>query len=379
VRPPSGAGPLAALYFLYFAAVGVALPFLPAWFRSLGFSGREIGLLLALQPAFALLAPPLWGRLADRTGRPDRVLTLLAFGALACFGPLAFVDGYGPVLAAMACYALFVSSITTMLDSMAFAHVARAGGQYARLRLFGSLGFVVTSAAFGFAVREVDRTVVFAVLGLVAGYAVLSLAIRSERRPPPGPTSWGFSLLRDRDLAILLASACLHWIACAPFHGFFAVHVRALGLPPWVVGASASLGVLAEVAVMFGWSRFGAPFAPRHVLAASFLASAVRWVGLSFARAPELIVALNVLHALTFGAFFVASVGFLARRVPAQQRSTGQALFVSGAFGLGGLVGSLSSGIAYDALGGPGLFLAAAALELVPALLILRVRAPAEA
>jgi PPP family 3-phenylpropionic acid transporter len=90
------------------------------------------------------------------------------------------------------------------------------------------------------------------------------------------------------------------------------------------------------------------------------------------------LVALAPLHGLTFGAFYVASVAFLSRRVPPELRASGQALFSAVTFGLGGLVGYASSGAAYDWLGGHRLFAVAAVLELVAAVLVLQAASPPE-
>jgi PPP family 3-phenylpropionic acid transporter len=374
---PAGALPLGGYYVLYFGTIGVTLPFLPAYFRSLELSGTQIGVLLALQPAMTLVAPPLWGQLADRTGRTDRMLALVSLGALAGFIPLTQVRTFPLLLLAMAGYAFFASSITTLVDSLALHRVSVVGGSYARLRLFGSLGFVLSTSAFGLAVEEVDVRAVWAALGLVAAYAAWSWTLRAKAAPAPrrGLLS-GWALLRHRDLALVLAAAALHWIACAPFHGIFGIHVVALGLAPWVIGLSAGVGVVAEIAVMYAYPQVARRIAPRHVLLVAFAASAGRWAGMAVAESPEAIIALSVLHGLSFGAFFVAAVAFVARRVPASQRAAGQALLVSVTFGLGGLAGYLAAGAGYEALGGHRLFAVAAGMELLPALLILGVRGP---
>ena len=176
----------------------------------------------------------------------------------------------------------------------------------------------------------------------------------------------GWRLLRGGKVTLVLVASCLHWIACAPFHGMFSIHVTdALRLSPSVVGFSAGLGVTMEILVMFAYPRFADRFAPRHLLFVAFAASGLRWLGLSLVDQAWAILALNALHGLTFGLFYVAAVAYVARQAPPHLRATAQALFVAATFGLGGLVGYLASGLGYDVLGGHQLFAVAAGLEVV--------------
>jgi MFS transporter, PPP family, 3-phenylpropionic acid transporter len=375
--PHQAAGrlPLIGFYALYFGTVGIALPFLPAYLESLSLSVTQIGLLLSLSPLLALVSPHLWGHLADRTGRTSRVLTLLTLGACASFSPLLFVDRFPTLVAIFAVYAFFAASITPLLDSLALQHVAQTGGAYAHLRLFGSLGFVLSSTLFGLAVDSVGRATVLVPLVLLAALALWSLTLRDRDRPsvdPVHPLS-GFQLLADRDLRWFLAGTALHWIACAPYHGTFSIFVVSLGLPPSVVGISAGLGVAAELGVMLLYPRLADRIAPRHLLALAFAASALRWGGLALTTSAPVIVALSLLHAMTFGAFYVASIAFLARRIPPHLRASGQGLFAALTFGLGGLVGYATAGAGYDWLGGHRLFAVAGVLELAAAALVLRI------
>ncbi|HSP80989.1 MAG TPA: MFS transporter [Myxococcaceae bacterium] len=365
---------LIGFYALYFGTVGIVLPFLPAYLESLALSVTQVGLLLSLTPLMALLSPHLWGHLADRTGRGGGVLSLLVLGALAGFSPLLFVDRFPALVATFAAYAFFSSSITPLVDSLALQHVARTGGSFAHLRLFGSIGFILSSTLFGLAVERVGRTTVLAPLTLFVALAVWSLTLKERSAPTETvhPLA-GLQLLRNPDLRWFLAGTALHWIACAPFNGTFAIHTIALGLPPSVVGLSFGLGVAAEVAVMLLYPRVAERLAPRHLLAISFAVSALRWAGLSLATSPGLIVALSLIHGMTFGAFYVASVAFMARRVPPHLRASGQGLFAAATFGLGGLVGFASSGAGYDWLGGHRLFAVAGLVELVAAALVLRI------
>jgi PPP family 3-phenylpropionic acid transporter len=371
----AGRLPIIGFYALYFGVTGIVLPFLPAYLQSLALSVTQVGLLLSLSPLLGLGAPHVWAHLADRTGRPSRVLTVLAVGMCAGFSPLLFVDRFPTLVLTFAAYAFFASSITPLIDSLALQHVARAGGSYAHLRLFGSLGFMLSSTLFGLLVDSVGRTTVLVPLALLVALSLWSLTLHEPGSPTRSalhPLS-GLKLLADRDLRWLLAASTLHWIACAPYHGTFSIFVVSLGLQPSVVGLSAGLGVAAELGVMLLYPRVARSISPRHLLALAFIVSALRWAGLSLATEAPVIAALSLLHGMTFGAFYVSAIAFVAHRVPPHLRASGQGLFAAVTFGLGGLVGYTSAGAGFDWLGGHRLFAVASLLELAAVALVLRI------
>jgi len=376
MNPPQVAGrlPLVGFYFLYFGAIGVTLPFLPAYLRSLELSTTQVGLLLSLGPLASLLTPPLWGHLADRTGRLSHVLTLLTVGSALCFAPLLGLTAFPALALTLAAYACFASSITPVVDSLTLNRVNLLGGSYSHVRLFGSLGFILFSTTFGLVSKEMSRLAVAVPLALLVLLALWSLSLRSGASPGTShhPLA-GLRLLRDNtDLRWLLAATCLHWMACAPYNGMLAIHILGQGMPAWVVGLAAGVGVAAEVPAMILYPRFAHRIAPRHLLGIAFGLSALRWVGMSLVSSPTLVVGLSVLHSMTFGVFYVASVAFMARRVPPHLRASGQGLFAAVTFGVGGLVGNMLSGAGFHLLGGHALFAVAGLLEVVAVLLVLQ-------
>lgn len=362
---------IAAYYLLMFMTVGVSLPFLPGYFKTLGFTGAQSGALLSIGPMFALFMPPLWGQLADRTRRPGAVLFITTAGSALGFFLLSRATTFDEAFLALCVNAGFASSLTSLADSIAMHQVQQRGGTYAAIRVWGSIGFVLTALPFGFLMKEVDRTAVLLPFALMTTAAIWTGAalsrIRVERPDGPRPTiANAFALLKRREVSFFLAATALHWIACAPYHGSLAPHVKDLGLPAWVVGVSASIGVASEIAVMFTWPRWAARIPTRRLLLWCFAASAIRWAMMAFVTHPLLLAAAALFHGLTFGAFYLASVGWMSQHAPGSLRATGQALFAAATFGIGGVIGYRVSGALYDQLGGPKLFLVASLLALLP-------------
>lgn len=366
---------LISFYVLYFGTVGVSLPFMPGYFKTLGFSGAESGSLLAIGPLFSLVMPPLWGQLADRTGRPGLVLFVTTTGGALGYGLLAHATSFSEALLALGLHAAFASSLTSLADTLALHHVQQHGGSYARVRIWGSIGFVLVSLPFGFLITELDRTTVLVPLVLLS-LAALSVALTLARQPVklhPGPKpnlENALALVKHREIGFFLVATCLHWISCAPYHGSLAPHVKDLGLPPSIIGLCATVGVLSEIVVMFTWSRWAPRLPVRGLLIACFVLSSVRWAVMALTSNAVVLVATAALHGFTFGAFYLSSVAWMVERAPGSLRATGQSLFVAATFGIGGIVGYRTSGALYDVLGGHQLFALASAMALLPALVI---------
>lgn len=367
--------PLILFYVLFFMTVGVSLPFMPGYFKTLDFSGAQSGMLLSVGPMFSLFMPPIWGQLADRSGKPGLVLLAATLGGVLGYALLFSATTFPEALLALCVHATFTTSITSLADTLALNHVQQHGGTYAGIRIWGSLGFVMASLPFGFLITTVDRTTVFVPLVLLSAAALacfLTLA-RVPGRAHEGPKpNWqnAFSLLRQPEMFLFLLATCLHWASCAPYHGSLAPHVKDLGLAPWVVGVSSSVGVGSEIVVMVTWWRWAPQLSTKKLLLACFLGSSARWAVMAFTSNPWVLIASACLHGLTFGVFYLASVEWLVSRAPGSLRATGQSLFAAATFGVGGIVGYRTSGVLYDVLGGHRLFAVASVMALVPALVL---------
>jgi PPP family 3-phenylpropionic acid transporter len=370
---------LRLFYVCYFTAVGVSVPFFTPYLRGLGLSGLEISALLSLAPLCHLGVPLCWGWFADRTQRPDVLLRVACLGACLCLLPLLYVRTLPALVYVYAAHQVFAVAILALMDSMAIDRVRREGGEYARIRLWGSVSFMLACWLCGLwldaRARPGGDPLVPLLMTAALGVTVLaSLSVRGHpgtERPHAHDLR---RLLRDRRFLLLLVVAPLHWACTAPYHGFLGVLVRDRGLPASVTGSAFALSVLCELGAFFFFRRLRQRFSLPALLAVVTAASAVRWAVVAVSTSTVVLVAVQALHALTFGVFWGTAMAWLAACVPPSLRATGQALYATATSGLGSLLGIYGAGLLYDATGGAAAaFAAAAALELVPLALVLTV------
>jgi PPP family 3-phenylpropionic acid transporter len=364
---------LRIFYFLYYGAVGANLPYFAPYLRGLGFSGEQIGTVLMMGPVVAAPVALAWAAAADRIGAPSRALAWASLWSVCAAAFLPFARTPLALGAVILAQALAERAVVPLVDSVTLEWTReRPGASYARIRLFGSLGFITLAQGLGLLLaargdRPGDEVVPLAVLACVAGYALAARQLpvpRSTSARPRAREAW--ALFGDRRLLALLLACGVHWAGCAPFHLMYGVFVRDDGLPASVTGLGMAAGVGAEVLVLLSFPRFERHLGDRSLFTIAFAATALRWALLSRAHGAGPVVALQLFHGCTFGLFWVACMRALPKLVPPALRATGQAIYAAVVFGGGNAIGYQLSGLGYDRLGGVRpLFAAAAALETV--------------
>lgn len=365
---------ISIFYFAFFAFVGVFLPFFSPYLRGLGFDGKEIAVVSSLPYLLMMVAPPLWGFLADRTRRPTVLLKVAAAGAALSLAPLLAVRSVWAVAVVIAVHGVFQTSISSLADPIALAEARRIGVDFPRLRLWGSVGFVVAVTLFGAHLDhggELRDVVIFGV-GLALVHSLVALTLRPAGVGVPAPrVRDAVQLAADPVFFLFLVAASLHWAGLSPFHLLFAVHVEDLGLSPQVVGVGFGLAVSAEVVVMWQFRRLRGRVPLFAILAGSFIASALRWYAVSQTDDGLWLTLIQVVHGVSFGAFYAAAIAHLERVVPDELLATGRALFAAVVFGLGGALGNAVAGITYDLGGGSLAFLGGSVFAAVAPLFLL--------
>ena len=368
---------LSGFYFAYFALLGGVAPFLSLYFESLGFSPARIGELVAIPMLMRCIAPNLWGWLGDATGQRLLIVRVGALLTALCFAGIFWRQDYWWLAAIMALHSFFWHAVLPQFEAITLAHLGSQSARYSQLRLWGSVGFILTVVLLGLLLQRAGMAVYpMAMFGIMLLIAVCSSLVPQPPRQPASAAVAGDGFLRrlrQPGVPAFFVAVALMQLSHGPYYTFLSIHLEALGYGRGLIGLLWALGVLAEIVLFMFMHRLLAWISLRQLLVVSFALAALRWLLLG-TLAEEMLVLLfaQLLHAATFGAFHVASIHLVQQRFGERYQGQGQALYATLA-GIGGALGALCSGYAWAGMG-PTLTFAAAALAAFVGMLLLLLR-----
>ncbi|MFM7143415.1 MAG: MFS transporter [Alphaproteobacteria bacterium] len=374
-RPDGTVLSVATAFFLLFIGMGVWVPYVPLYLATRGLSGSEIGLVLGLAPAARWTAAIPWAYAADRLRIRHALFLVATVASTACLVGLAFADRLPTILLAVAAVAAFGAPLVPMMDAMCADHLPRLGGNYGRLRAWGSLGFVVGSVLAAAVIARSSALVVpwlLVAAQLVLPFAALRLPREQHGHVEHFHAPWR---LLSPPMNAFLATSLLFNLGAGAWAGFFAVHTRALGLPDWVPGVTWGLGVVTEVIALWVGRDLFARWGPAEVLVGVLLATAARYLVTSLVTGEAATIATQLAYGPCFALSHLAAQLVLARLVPSRSSTNGQALYGFVSFGVGGSTGLALAGLLVDRLGTASVFRIEAVVTLLAILPALRLRA----
>lgn len=349
-------GRLALLYACLFFELGVNLPFFPIWLKAQSLDSSAIGLVVAVPLLTRILANPMVGALADRSGRISLVLTACALLVAAGTGLLAVAHGLWAILLVVVTIAMAQGPLIALADAMTLGRLAGAERSellYGRVRLWGSLSFAAANLAAGWSLEWFSADFVIVLLLVSAIFTAIAAAgcmAAVPDRPAVGEQdeAWPAHPLL---LVGTIAGAALVQASHAAFYGFGTLHWQAAGISGAAMGGLWALGVLSEVALFafLGYRLSGAAGAAWLLVAAAG-AAILRWAGMSQDPGSAALIGLQLMHGVTFGATHLGSIFLLSRLAPGRMQASAQAWLAGGWAGAMALLTTLS-GRLYESWG----------------------------
>lgn len=349
---------LASQYFLYFGIMGAFLPFFNLYCYKLGFTGFQIGALSASRSVVMIISPLLMGALADRFQTRKTIYLSCHFLSAAIWCFYFFTSNFWAMLIITVCYTVFYSPIISFLEAFTIDILASRKKSYGSIRVWGTIAFIVTVFILG---KILDiypiRIILFFILtgsAIQAAFAIKIPEVNHRNNKPFYHEAK--TLLKRREVVIFLISAFLMLVSHGMYYGFFSIHLESLGYDRTFTGAAWGLASTAEILVMVNSNRIFKRFSINTVIIFAFIMAVLRWLTLSLAISPVIILLSQPFHAFSYGAFHISSVLYIDSMTSDETKTLGQAVNNAVTYGLGLMVGFFLSGWLYEKTGAHALF-----------------------
>lgn len=359
----------ANFYFWYFAFVGVFGTYFALYLQALGLTAAEIALLMSLQQVVRMITPFFWGWLADRLHRRTAIIRITLLLAAIVFSTLFVVTTYSTMIVVFAVMFSLWSAALPLFEATVIAKVDGDSGRYGRIRVWGSVGFIVAVLLAGWGLDHWPmRSLLWMVLAMLLLAVLSSFAIPEHRPAVAGVSSHDsiWPILKKREVIALLAACFLMMASQSANFVFYSIFMVDSGHSKSTVGILWSVGVVAEIAIFLSLPRLNARFTPYAMFSFSFAVTALRYLLIGwFPESLAVQVIAQSFHAFTFGTWHAAAMAMLHQLFPAQFGTRGQALYTSFSFGLGGALGGVLAGFAWSAIGPAWMFTVMSALAVI--------------
>ncbi len=384
---------LGTYYFAYFAYVGAYSPYITLYFKELGMTAAQIGLLYSIPQVMRIFGPSAWGHLADVSGRPQVILRVAAVCSLIAFAGMYWNGGgaagasaatigasgvvpavsFAWLFAVLVAVHFFTSAQMPLVEAITLDHVRERPGDYGRIRVWGSVGFIAAVLGLGYLLDVLPvEWVIHVTVALLALVALVSFLIPAPvKHVHEGAAVSLRKQLNTRPVQVFLAASMLNAFAHAALYTFFSIYLAQLGYSKSVIGWMWSLGVLIEVGVFQCMPQLMRRFSLETLFFSTFIACALRFVLIAWtAQWWWALVFAQLLHAFTFAIYHASAVGLARQHFGAANQARGQAIYISMSFGLGGFAGAMMSGLLWDWIGPSWTYTLSAAAGLLGALLL---------
>ena len=349
---------ISLVYGAIFAVIGIIMPFWPIWLESKGISPIEIGLILAVGTWSRAILNPLLAQNADRHGRPDIMIILLGWGALVAHLLFFVSDSFLSLFLISVCSSILLFAMMPMADAITMLKVREGIIDYGRVRLWGSLTFIVAALGGGYFLEGKPENYILwlIVVLLLLTVVICHLVPRTDTAGTKKFLTPLLNILRNSRLITFIISASLIQASHAVYYGFSTLHWRANGIDELTIGALWAEGVIAEIILFAIAGKYINRIGPMVFLMIGGTAAIIRWIILGCTTDITHLILIQWFHAFTFGATHLAALYYIAKSVPVEFTATAQSLYSSFAVGSTMAFAMLGSGWLYENFGGVAFF-----------------------
>lgn len=366
---------LSGFYFVYFAALGAIVPYFSVYLRSVGFNAAQIGELMALIMISRIVAPTIWGWIADHQDQRMVVVRMAALLSAVAFAGVFVSVRFWWLALVMLAFSFFWNATLPQVEAATMSHLGGRASQYARVRLWGSIGFIIAVVGLGSLFDYVDAWWLLPIVMVLLVFIWLSSLTLPDRELDIDTEHHGplLKIFLRPDVAAFLFACFLMQASHGPYYTFYTIYLSDFGYSKTLIGWLWALGVACEIGVFVVLHKVQRRISLRWIMLGSCALAAIRWLLIGyFPRQLSVLFLAQVLHAVTFGAYHAAAIETVHNFFRGKHQIRGQAIYGSVSFGLGGALGSVYAGYVWDSSGASMAFVFAAILAAAATVVVWR-------
>lgn len=342
------------VYFAYFAVVGALVPYWSLYLDYLSFSPSAIGFIVAIPMITKVLAPNLWGWLADKWGRRLLIARMGAAGACFCFAGILVVENTLVFILLIAAYSFFWNAIHAQFEVVTLNYLHAKPETYSHVRLWGSMGFVAVVIVLGVVFDFIAIVwLPWFIFAFLVGIFLSSLALPAQREQTVERAFGHFlSVLVQPRIYLFFLVLFLIQFSLGIYHAFFSIYMEGMGYSKTSIGLLWAIGAAAEILLFWKVPGLLRRYRLRFLIGVTLGLTLLRWVLTGFfADSLPIVIFAQCLHAFTFGMTHVVAIEFVRRQFTANNQGQGQAFYNAVGFGAANALGSIIGGLFFEVSG----------------------------
>ncbi|MBC7827631.1 MAG: MFS transporter [Chitinophagaceae bacterium] len=342
-----------AAFFLGFASLASWMPTLTVWLQDQDIAGSHIGYVSAIPWIAMLVIQPIWGVIADKTGK-KKCFTIASWASASLFLSYTFIDSaLLTIIVITALMSLFNAPILSLLDSMALDHIeSHSSLSYSSLRFWGAPGFAAGALLTSILTARFGIDTMFYTSGLfllLAWIAIYPISMNANNAKKSEISFKGLSpIMREKNLLIFLLILIAVSVAQSSSTFYLTIYLREIGSTPEITGIALAVQALSELPFYFIAAWLLRKTAPANILLVAIFGTALRLFLYSINQNAYYVIAIETLNGISWTLLWISSVEYVNSMVAAQWRTTGQSLIWAAYFGGGAIAGNILAGRLYE-------------------------------
>lgn len=339
-------------YMLIYMTNSVYGAYIYIYYKSIGLSLFQIGVLSAIGPVFSILVQPLWSVLCDRAKYRTTVLKIILIGSLLSMLLYQRMSSFSDICVVTVVYMLFSTAIFPISDSISVEAMKKCGFNFSTIRMGGTIGYVVVVVLAGYYFKShLNRLFqINAVLLLLCLIAVCLMKKENSGAKRADRTVY-LPILKNRKLIFVLFFIMMLSVALSFDWSFLGLRINELHYSNDFIGYASGLASLTEIPVLAMMPRCYKKFGIVNIiLFAGFMLSA-RLIICFFATDIVMILASQLLQGFTYMTVHYSTINYINDNLPHNAKSFGQSLLAISQSGFGSMIGTFGGGCLSSAVG----------------------------